>query len=79
MRAFAIWFVLIVAVIVTSLTGILSLGTFLRAQSICPDFFDCEDARNASILFFVLTIGGAAVVALAWWSLGPRSRQVDRR
>ena len=78
MRAVMTWAVLIVGVIVTSLAGIMALGTFFRAQSICPDFFDCEDAWGASIVFFGLTLGGAAVTALAWWGL-PRAGQGQPR
>ena len=70
MRAVAIWSLLIVAVIVTSLAGFLALGTFLRAVELCPDFHDCEDARNASMLFAVITVAGVATIALAWRALG---------
>jgi len=75
MRTFAIWSALRVAVRVTSLAGYLALGTFLTSQSICPDGMDCEDATNASILFFAIAAFGAAALALTWRLLSPRSRQ----
>jgi hypothetical protein len=75
MRSVAIWSLLIVAVIVTSLAGFLALGTFLRAVEFCPAFNDCEDARNASMLLFGIAVVGAAIAALAYRGLGsPNAR-----
>lgn len=70
MRSVAIWSLLIVAIIVTSLAGFLALGTFLRAIEFCPDFNDCEDARNASMLFLVITAAGLVTATLAYRALG---------
>lgn len=70
MRSVAVWSLLIVAIIVISLAGFLALGTFFRAIELCPDFNDCEDARNASILFLVITAAGVVTAALAYRALG---------
>ena len=75
MRAWALWIVLIVAVLITSVTGWLALGIFVQAQTTCPDAFRCEDARAASLVYFGITVVGALIIAAAWRGLGSRYRR----
>jgi hypothetical protein len=79
MPGWVLWIILIVAIVIASLAGLMTVGTFIRAQEICPSFFDCEDAREASFAFSIVTFVGAIVAALAWCELGLQSRKVDAK
>ncbi|KQN75069.1 hypothetical protein ASE94_01760 [Devosia sp. Leaf64] len=58
---------LLASIVVASVLGFMTASLFLRAGEICPDFFDCEDARNAAWLFAALTAPAVLVtVGLSW-------------
>ncbi len=58
---------LFASIVIASVLGIMTASLFLRVGEICPNSFDCEDARNAAWLFATLTASTAFVtVGLTW-------------
>ncbi|KQN75072.1 hypothetical protein ASE94_01775 [Devosia sp. Leaf64] len=60
---------LFASIVVASVLGFMTLSLFLRIDEICPDFFDCEDARNAAWLFAALMAPAALVTVGSTWVL----------
>ena len=58
---------MIVAIVIASVLGILTASLFVRVGEICPDFSDCEDARNATRMVAALTVPAAVVSVVLTW------------
>lgn len=72
---------LIVVTFIASALGFLTASLFIRVSEICPDFFDCQDAKDASWISAGLTILATVASLMLTWVLKKLARpnQVERR